>query len=45
MRVQTYEPVAENPVFTLNLGAGGSEGVEASGRDNNGNTFRARIAP
>lgn len=45
MRVQTYEPVAENPVFTLNLGANGSEGVEASGRDNNGNTFRARIAP
>jgi sulfur-oxidizing protein SoxY len=45
MRVQTYEPVAENPVFTLNLGPGGSQGVVASGRDNNGNTFRARIAP
>ena len=45
MRVQTYEPVAENPVFTLNLGPGANAGVEASGRDNNGNTFRARIAP
>jgi sulfur-oxidizing protein SoxY len=45
MRIQTYEPVAENPVFTLNLGPGGSKEVEASGRDNNGNTFRARIAP
>ena len=43
MRVQTYEPVAENPVFTLQ-GAGQGE-VEASGRDNNGNLFKARIAP
>lgn len=44
MRVQTYEPVSENPVFTLNRGA--TDGVvEASGRDNNGNTFRSKIAP
>jgi sulfur-oxidizing protein SoxY len=43
MRVQTYEPVSENPVFTLNRG--GVEGVvEASGRDNNGNAFKARIS-
>jgi sulfur-oxidizing protein SoxY len=43
MRVQTYEPVSENPVFTLNRG--GVDGVvEASGRDNNGNAFKARIA-
>jgi sulfur-oxidizing protein SoxY len=45
MRIQTCEPVAENPVFTLNLGQSGNKEVEASGRDNNGNTFRARIAP
>lgn len=44
MRVQTYEPVSENPVFTLNRGAA-SGPVETSGRDNNGNRFQARIAP
>lgn len=44
MRVQTFEPVSENPVFTLNAGAV-SGPVEASGRDNNGNAFKARIAP
>ena len=44
MRLQTYEPVAENPVFTLNRGEIAGE-IEASGRDNNGNAFRARIAP
>ncbi len=44
MRVQPHEPVSENPVFTLSRGS--AEGViEASGRDNNGNVFRARIAP
>jgi sulfur-oxidizing protein SoxY len=44
MRVQTFEPVSENPVFTLNRGANDGA-VEASGRDNNGNAFVARIAP
>ncbi len=44
MRVQTYEPVSENPVFTLNRGEGSGE-VLASGRDNNGNTFSRRIQP
>lgn len=44
MRVRLFEPVAENPVFTLQReNAGGP--VEAVGRDNNGNAFRARIAP
>jgi sulfur-oxidizing protein SoxY len=43
MRVQTYEPVSENPVFTLNRGEAGGP-LEASGRDNNGNRFTARIA-
>lgn len=43
MRVQPAEPVSENPVFTLLRP--GSGPVEASGRDNNGNTFTARIAP
>ncbi len=42
MRVQTHEPVSENPVFTLNRGTGNGP-LEASGRDNNGNTFKALI--
>jgi len=44
MRVRTFEPVAENPVFTLQRVEGGGP-IEAVGRDNNGNTFTARIAP
>jgi sulfur-oxidizing protein SoxY len=44
MRLETFEPVAENPVFTLNRGEV-SGPVDTSGRDNNGNTFHARIAP
>ncbi|MBS1158853.1 MAG: hypothetical protein H6R15_1272 [Proteobacteria bacterium] len=44
MRLQTYEPVAENPVFTLQRGALAGP-IEARGRDNNGNLFQARIAP
>jgi len=44
MRVQPYEPVSENPVFTLHR-AGTAGPVEARGRDNNGNAFVARIAP
>ena len=43
MRLQTYEPVAENPVFTLQRQGGGD--IEISGRDNNGNLLKARIAP
>jgi sulfur-oxidizing protein SoxY len=43
MRVQTYEPVSENPVFTLQR-ASADGPVEATGRDNNGNAFKARIA-
>jgi sulfur-oxidizing protein SoxY len=44
MRVETFEPVSENPVFTLQRGALAGP-VEARGRDNNGNAFDARIAP
>lgn len=44
VRIQPYEPVAENPVFTLNRGQV-SGPVQASGRDNNGNNFAATIAP
>ncbi len=44
MRLQTYEPVSENPVFTLHRGTVPGT-VVATGRDNNGNTFSARIEP
>jgi len=44
MRIQTFEPVAENPVFTLQRGELAGP-VAASGHDNNGNLFQARIAP
>lgn len=43
MRVRPAEPVAENPVFTLQ--GSGRGGVTVHGRDNNGNTFTAGIAP
>lgn len=44
MRLRTFEPVAENPVFTLQQGAAAGP-VIARGRDNNGNRFETRIAP
>ena len=44
MRVHTYEPVSENPMFTLQAG-GATAPLEVRGRDNNGNLVRARIAP
>ncbi len=44
MRVKPYEPVAENPVFTLQRQQGDGP-VKISGRDNNGNRFQAEIAP
>ena len=43
MRVQPFEPVSENPVFTVQQVVAGP--VRASGRDNNGNTFSVLIAP
>ena len=43
MRVQPFEPVSENPVFTVHQALAGP--VRASGRDNNGNTFSVLIAP
>lgn len=39
--IQPYEPVAENPVFTVNTPGIGP--LTLSGRDNNGNTFKAEI--
>ena len=40
--IMPFEPVAENPVFTVNTPGNGP--LTLSGRDNNGNTFKAEIA-
>ncbi len=47
MRIRTFEPVAENPVFTLDLPAGtaGDGPLRISGRDNNGNRIDAQVRP
>lgn len=44
MRILPHEPVAENPVFTIQRNQV-SGPVIVSGRDNNGNRFQAEIAP
>lgn len=41
VKIEPYEPVQENPVFTLDLGQSASFNVEAI--DNNANEFSARI--
>jgi sulfur-oxidizing protein SoxY len=41
--IKPYEPISENPLFTLDLP--GKTRVILSGRDNNGNLFNADIAP
>jgi len=46
MRIEAFEPVSENPVFTLDLPPARAAGpIVVSGRDNNGNAINARIAP
>lgn len=47
MRIEPGEPVAENPLFTLDIPPGvvGSEAIVVSGRDNNGNTLLAEVQP
>lgn len=44
-RVQTFEPVSENPVFSFDFAVPPPGGVQVVGRDNNGNRIAARIAP
>ena len=45
MRIRAHEPVAENPVFTLDLRRGAADAgpLHISGRDNNGNLIDARV--
>jgi sulfur-oxidizing protein SoxY len=42
-RLETFEPISENPVFSLDLDRVAA--VRLSGRDNNGNRFDARVTP
>jgi sulfur-oxidizing protein SoxY len=43
MHIEPFEPVSQNPVFTLEDAAG--RRLQASGRDNNGNQFSVWIEP
>lgn len=44
MRIEPGAPVAENPIFTLDLPTPGDGALQVSGRDNNGNRIRAEVA-
>lgn len=41
--LRPFEPISENPVFSLDLSAQGA--VTVQGRDNNGSRFRAEVVP
>ncbi|ATE62499.1 quinoprotein dehydrogenase-associated SoxYZ-like carrier [Thauera sinica] len=45
VRIRAYEPVSENPVFTLDLRPGAADAgpLRISGRDNNGNRIDAQV--
>jgi sulfur-oxidizing protein SoxY len=43
MRIETFEPVSENPVFTFDIGNANVEKLWLTGIDNNGNKIRAQI--
>jgi sulfur-oxidizing protein SoxY len=43
MRIETFEPVSENPVFTFDLQQAAAEKLWLTGIDNNGNKIRAEI--
>ena len=43
-RVETYEPVSENPVFSIQFpSTDANRVINVSGRDNNGNVINAEI--
>jgi len=43
LRIQGFEPIAENPVFTVDLPAPRRGGYRVSGHDNNGNAIAATV--
>ena len=47
MRIHAFEPVSENPTFTVDLPAEAASGgrIHARGRDNNGNPIDAWVTP
>jgi sulfur-oxidizing protein SoxY len=47
LRLNTFEPVSENPIFTFDLPTGvrPSGSLVLSGVDNNGNRIDARLTP
>lgn len=47
LRLQTFEPVSENPVFSFDFPAGAKPAMPlfVSGTDNNGNLINARVSP
>lgn len=47
LRLNTFEPVSENPIFTFDLPAGARPAgkLVLSGADNNGNQIAARLGP
>ncbi|MDE2585251.1 MAG: quinoprotein dehydrogenase-associated SoxYZ-like carrier [Betaproteobacteria bacterium] len=45
MHIDSFEPVSENPVFTLDLPPGTPAPIQVRGRDNNGNQVASRVAP
>lgn len=42
-RLQTYEPVSENPVFSFDFAKAPVGGVRVVGSDNNGNRIASRV--
>lgn len=42
-RLETFEPISENPMLSLDIGD--YEKVTLSGRDNNGNEINAKVSP
>lgn len=42
-RLQTYEPVSENPVFSFDFAAPPAGGLQIVGTDNNGNRIASRL--
>jgi sulfur-oxidizing protein SoxY len=45
MRLDTYEPVSENPVFSFDFAGEMPAGLTLVGRDNNGNLISSQVAP
>lgn len=45
LKLETFEPLSENPVFSFDLPDLGQDALRVVGRDNNGNRIDARVLP